>query len=317
MNILIYLRSSHNLKQKNLGGIETLNIQLYKHIKKRYKNTYISINENYKNLIGKKKWDVIISSNFTKIFSVLEAKKNILWLHNHLSIEKSIRKNLLFHIWFNKVTCVFVSRYLEKITSFLFLFNKRKIIYNFLSEEFVNNKINKNRKKIFVYSVNRTKYLLPLIKYWKNSIYVRDEKLKLFIFGNGFKSFNKKKIFELKKYNIFFKGNISKKNLKKYYNISTAMFCFGKDETFCLNALEGVACGLPIICFKNTVLNEILNKKIMFKFNYFYEIDTIIKKVLNLTFKQKKNLIKNCITLIKKYNFNQALNQWIHILKKK
>ena len=40
------------------------------------------------------------------------------------------------------------------------------------------------------------------------------------------------------------------------------MICLGYDETFCLNALEANSCGLPVITFGKTALNEmIIDKK--------------------------------------------------------
>ena len=44
------------------------------------------------------------------------------------------------------------------------------------------------------------------------------------------------------------------------------MICLGYDETFCLNAIESFACGLPIITFGHTAVAEISNKKNSFKF---------------------------------------------------
>ena len=36
------------------------------------------------------------------------------------------------------------------------------------------------------------------------------------------------------------------------------MICLGYDETFCLNAIEANACGLPVITFGETVLKDII-----------------------------------------------------------
>ena len=38
----------------------------------------------------------IISSNSAKIFDIADSKKNILWLHNKLQLEKAIRKSEFF-----------------------------------------------------------------------------------------------------------------------------------------------------------------------------------------------------------------------------
>ena len=122
MNILIYVKTTQNLKKKeNLGGIEILNYNLYKFLKE--KNYVILTNKIFTNL-KRKNWDLIISSNNAEIFNYFFAKRNILWLHNKLQIEKAFRKKQLFPILFNKIDAVFVSKYLENKTSKLFNFNK-------------------------------------------------------------------------------------------------------------------------------------------------------------------------------------------------
>ena len=64
------------------------------------------------------------------------------------------------------------------------------------------------------------------------------------------------------KKNIHFFGRISKNKLKEIYQKSMGMICLGYDETFCLNALEANSCGLPVITFGKTALNEmIIDKK--------------------------------------------------------
>ena len=90
MNILFYFETQKNLKSKNLGGIEILNLDLYNKVKKVNSNTFLT--HNLPNKIKKIKWDVVISSNDAKIFDRVDSKKNILWLHNILQLEKAFRK---------------------------------------------------------------------------------------------------------------------------------------------------------------------------------------------------------------------------------
>ena len=69
MNILIYVKTTQNLKKKeNLGGIEILNYNLYKFLKK--KNYVILTNKIFTNL-KRKNWDLIISSNNAEILIIL------------------------------------------------------------------------------------------------------------------------------------------------------------------------------------------------------------------------------------------------------
>ena len=130
MKILIYVntkQSFHNTN--NLGGIEILNFDLYNYLNKHYE-TLLTNSLTIK--IKKTKWDIVISSNDSIVFDLVNAKRKILWLHNKLQIEKAFRKKQLFSILFNNIEAVFVSNYLNYKTTKLndFFSNKEVIFYN-------------------------------------------------------------------------------------------------------------------------------------------------------------------------------------------
>ena len=113
----------------------------------------------------------IISANDATIFDSFKENKNkIFWLHNNLQIEKSIRKKQFYSIIKNNPKAVFVSKYLNKLTSYLYLFKKRFVIHNFLLPNFNQTKVKYNRKPIFVWSVQRDKGLNETINMWVNYI---------------------------------------------------------------------------------------------------------------------------------------------------
>ena len=91
--ILIFVSTKSNLNSPTkLGGIESLNYNLFKFLKKNNFNAKLvrDLSLKDKNTI----WDIVISSNDASIFSILIAKKKILWLHNLLQIEnKTILKS--------------------------------------------------------------------------------------------------------------------------------------------------------------------------------------------------------------------------------
>ena len=331
MNILFYCPFKFNLKSKNissLGGIETLNVDLSKELIKRKFNIYLATfckkkiikngvinipidiikrnNHNYN-------FDVIISSNDAKIFDFYKNSKKILWMHNTLSLEKAFRKKKLFSILKNKITAVFVSNYLNKKTSKLYSFNNREVISNFLSPFFFPKKINYNRKKIFVWSVQRNKGLANVIDLWIKKIFPINKDAKLFIFGIDLKEVSLKKKF-FQKYNIFFYGRVSKNKLKSIYTKSLAMICLGYDETFCLNAIEANSCGLPIITFGKTALKEFtLHNKNGFLINNFNDLEN---RILNLsTSKVNKNIVNYCYNNSKKFNLQKIISQWLKVIK--
>lgn len=310
MKILFFLKTNQNLKFQNLGGIETLNKNLYEYYKKKY-NAQIKYKLSKED--KKKNWDIIISSNNFDIFNKVKSKRKIFWIHNKVNLDKILRKdNFLNYLKFN-YEVVFVSNFLKRKVK-IFPFIKKFVIHNFLSNIFKNLKITKNRKKIFVYSVHRVSDLRQIISVWKSSKYINFNKIKLLIFGKSIKSFSFNEINNLKKYNIIFFGNVNKNTLIKYYTKSLGMFCPGKDETFCLNAVEGLACGLPIISYDNTVLNEVINKNNHFIMKKKQDIEKIIRQIINLNNNKRKKLLLNCNLNSQQYLLNKIIYKWNNVI---
>ena len=329
MNILFYCPFSFNFKSKQLdqlGGIETLNLELSNKISNYNHKIFLATHCNKiiksKNLINipikslskiDYDFDLIISSNDSKIFNQFKNKNKILWLHNTLAIEKAIRKKFFFPILFNKINIVFVSNYLKEITSDLYLFKKKNIINNFLPKIFEKTKKNYDRKNIFIWSVQRQKGLQETLDIWTNKIYTKNKNVKLYIYGVKKNSF-KNKLSYYKKKNIFFFDRVSKHKLKNIYNKSLAMICLGYDETFCLNALEANSCGLPIITFGKTALKAFtINNKNGFLINDYMDLE---KKILDLSSsKIDKDIINYCYNNSKKFHLNKIISQWLKIIK--
>ena len=333
MNILLSCPSKFSLVSKNLkklGGIESLNLELAKTLSKENINVTlatdckktITINKITNIPIDKLKsnsknfsFDSIITSNDTSLYSYFKKSKKILWLHNKLQIEKAIRKKNFFPINYHRPHVVFVSNYLSNFTSSFLLFKKRFVISNFLSNFFIVKKMNFDRKKIFIWSVQRDRGLSELIEIWINKIYQRDKSVKLYIFGVNNKISKSKNTF-LKSKNIFFFGRVSKSKLKSTYLNSLAMICLGYDETFCLNALEANSCGLPIITFGKTALKDysISNYNSIIAKN-FNDLENKIFYLSSLNKRKKDALIKNSFNHSKKFRLNIISKLWIKLFK--
>ena len=333
MNILLSCPSKFNLESKNLkklGGIESLNLELAKSLSKDKNN--VTLATDCKKTIIKNKitnipiyklknnaknysFDTIISSNDTSLYSYFKKSKKILWLHNKLQIEKSLRKKNFFSINYHRPYVVFVSNYLHNFTSNFLLFKKRFVISNFLSNSFIIKKMNFNRKKIFVWSVQRDRGLSELIEIWINKIYQRDKSVKLYIFGVNNK-ISKSKLTFLRSKNIFFYGRVSKLKLKKTYLNSLAMICLGYDETFCLNALEANSCGLPVITLGKTALKDysISNYNSIIAKN-FNDLENKIFYLLSLSKHKKNILIRNSFNHSKKFRLNIIYKLWLKLFK--
>ncbi len=309
MKILIYVNTTQNLKNNSkLGGIEILNFELAKYLNK--KNNVLITNKLSKK-IRETNWDTVISSNESKIFNYVKANKKILWIHNKIQIEKAVRKKQIFSYYKNKPYAIFVSNYLEKQTSKLFPFKKRYVINNFLDSKFENINTIYHRKPIITWSVKRTKGLNELINTWIKSILPNNPKAKLYIFG-----INKRNSKKYKNLNIYYFGNVKKSILIKYYKISSAMICLGYDETFCLNAIESMSCGQPVLSFKKTALNDLIKNNINgFKVNNFYDLGNKIKYLLDINYSKRKYLIKKTNLYSKKYYFKNVFKKWEKVIQ--
>ena len=306
MKILLFVNTIQNFKNHNsLGGIEILNYELYKYLKKKHKIIL-------SNILSKKiltvNWDIVISSNDSRIFNQVKTKRKILWLHNKLQLEKAFRKKQLFSLLFNNIEAIFVSKYLNENTSRLYNFSKRTVIPNFLPSIFEKNKFlknKKNKKNLFVWSVQRKLGLDELINVWKKKIYSLNSNCELHIFGVNYKN-NK-----LVKYNIFCHGKIPRQKLLNFYKKSIGMICLGYDETFCLNAIEAMKMGLPIVSLGKTALNEIIeDRKNGYLTDNIDNIDKPIFNLINLDTPSRNSLSKYCIKFASNYSSNIIFKHW-------
>ena len=311
MKILFYVNSKQNFRKSNyLGGIEVLNYDLHKFIKRKH---YAILTNSITNNIRKTNWDIIISSNDAKVFNLIKSKRKILWLHNKLQIEKAFRKKQLFPILFNKIEAVFVSKFLNNITSKLYFFKKRIIIPNFLPHIFNGQNDLSNtdfkRKKI-VWSVQREKGLKKIIEIWIKKINKLQPDSELHIFTTS-----KLNIDNLKKFNVYFHGKISRKRLLNFYKQSFGMICLGYDETFCLNAIEAMKMGLPVISLGETALNElIVNNKNGLKVNNLMNIDRSILKLLSLNRVERSKIGQTASSFTKKFDSRNIFKKWTKLI---
>ena len=182
------------------------------------------------------------------------------------------------------------------------------VIPNFLPSIFEKNKFSKNKKKkknLFVWSVQRKLGLDELINVWKKKIYSLNSNCELHIFGVNYKNN------QLIKYNIFCHGKIPRQKLLNFYKKSIGMICLGYDETFCLNAIEAMKMGLPIVTLGKTALNEIIeDKKNGYLVDNINNIDKPIINLINLNTPRKDSLSKYCVKFASNYNSNIIFKDW-------
>jgi len=93
------------------------------------------------------------------------------------------------------------------------------------------------------------------------------------------------------------------------------MVCLGYDETFCLNAIEAMACGLPIISFGKTALKEIIkDNKNGFIINSYNDLNKIVNKIINLNILKRKKIIYQSKQFSNIYQMKNILKHWNNLL---
>jgi glycosyltransferase involved in cell wall biosynthesis len=89
------------------------------------------------------------------------------------------------------------------------------------------------------------------------------------------------------------------------------MICLGYDETFCLNAIEAMKMGLPIVTLGKTALNEIIeDKKNGYLVDNIDNIDKPIFNLINLDTPSIVSLSKYCSKFASNYNSNIIFKDW-------
>ena len=327
MKLLFINNSLINLNNKNInkvGGIEHCNIELAQglsrlghevtlvsKIKNKQKvNNITNFPFNYLTSIENNNlYDIVVSSNYSQAFKFKQKSIKVLWMHNELQIEKSLRKKEFLPIILNKPHVVFVSNYLKELTSSLYTFKSKSVIPNGCSDLFLNNKRNKNIKPIFIWTVKRDKGLEEIIDIWCQIIFKKLPLAELHVHGLNVPRKQNINI-DYDKFNIKFFGVVSRDFLANKYKYSTAMLHPGYDETFCISALEALASGLPIITFNRTALAErVINNVNGFIVSTF---EHMAAKAIDLAVNksQLSKLSNNASKSSKKYCWNNVAHTW-------
>ncbi len=150
------------------------------------------------------------------------------------------------------------------------------------------------------------KLLVNALKYLKNTVV--NKSFNLIIFGGNNKDFHKEIDFKIHYFNEIHDDKI----LQKLYSAADLLIVPSKLETFGLTALEALACGTPVVAFRNTGLTDIIEHK---KNGYLAEflderdlaegvswvLENLSKNILNKNSRERAKKYFSEEVIIKKY----------------
>lgn len=260
ISIIPPLKSHFNIQSasnEGLGGIETCCIELTKAFSNRghFVNFFTGTHDRSKKRnISNYGFDEIHIPDADFVLScnnpvpLMQAKgKSILWLHNPIAIEKSVRMGFMGPILKLRPHAVFGSRTAKLAFSRLYPFKSREIIPLGISNEFLFGQTHKKRDKRFIWSSQPQRGLTLAINAWVNAFPNLPDGCEFVIFGAKAAEVNiPEKMAQ--SVNIIFKARSNKKDLADFYETSLALVSLGaQDETFCLVAAEAQSMGLPVL----------------------------------------------------------------------
>jgi len=201
--------------------------------------------------------DVLISSNDARVFDQSKpGTRKLLWLHNPLAFEKSIRKRQLAAFIRHRPDAVFVGRVAEKAMTSLYPFRSRAVIPHGISGAFLGRTSRQTRQKNFVWASQRQRGLRETMEAWRTHVAPVAGDVSFHIFGSVAQDLGLTDA-QAAEDRIIFHGSKLKSELAEFYATAKAMIYPGAlDETFCIAAAEAQAMGLPVITLGIGSLSE-------------------------------------------------------------
>lgn len=253
--------SSNDLYSNNVRGAESILINLANNFKNLGHEVFVFNNilnktningvewNNIKKLNHKNTFDLAITNNDMRLFNNIDSKKKIALSHSVQNIEKFIRKKQLYAYIKHKPKIVFMGKYHQSTRNF-FLKIFGYINVNWPAETiFSNYKLIENIDKYkAIFTSYKDRNLNILIDIWKNYIFKKNKKLKLYITPTNY---------DLRNFNIFNRKFLSKEIMINEMITSRLFLIPGhKAELFCFAAEEARELCIPIVTLGIGSLSE-------------------------------------------------------------
>lgn len=256
------------LSDSRLGGLETANVEVSRALADRGHRVVLATRtpETFErkgvttvplDTLARHSCDVLISSNDARMFDHAKpGTRKLLWLHNPLAFEKSIRKHQLAAFVRHRPDAVFVGTFAEKDMTSLYPFRSRNVIPHGISGLFLDRNLKLPRKKHFVWASQRQRGLKETLDTWTRNVAPKAADATFHIFGSLAEDLGLTDE-QAAESSVVFHGPKLKSELAEFYATAKAMIYPGAlDETFCIAAAEAQAMGLPVITLGIGSLSE-------------------------------------------------------------
>lgn len=260
------------MRRKPLGGIETVTVSLaealaaaghdvcvYNKAAHDEQGDFYGVSwQSYDALSENERASVVIANNDPALFDVYAKKTGakrfypVLWMHNRMLVEKTIRKGrfLPFLRW--RPHGVFLGSKQYKSCSPLHPFRKKTIIPHGLTESFLGyGVVDSPPAPQAIFFSQAYRGLSTVVSCWVDYVFPQcpQATLKVFVGNIDLQRHGiAMSMDQLKAKNIVFMPRVPKRDLIENIRESRVMMCPGhKDETFCNAAAEANALGVPVV----------------------------------------------------------------------
>ena len=262
--------SGETLRTKPIGGIQSCTVNLAEHLVKlgHDVDVYNSVPEKREEYgvrwlpmpeSIKLKYDLVIANNDASLFCKVKhdpSVRYVLWIHNPVRFLKTIKKGRWSAAFKYKPEGIFLSRYHKAACPPMIPFKTKHIIGHGIDDVFFDapapslegdEAAPRLPRAVFISQAYRG--LKETAAFWAEHIapYMREAELHVFCGDKGREACGDRlKRFE--EANVIFRDPVPKAALIEEMKRARLMLYPGhEDETFCLSAVEAMACGLPLV----------------------------------------------------------------------
>ena len=186
--------------------------------------------------------DAVISSNDSRPLLGFPNARRIVWVHNPITLEKSLRKGYYLPLLRLRPEAVFVGTLAAAALSRPFAYRRRHVIPHGVAPAFREPAPSRGGARDFIYASQPQRGLERVLRLWRESPAVIASGARLHVFGSDYPASPDPTG------RIVFHPRLGAEALAAFYGRARAMVCPGSpDETFCLAAAEAQAMGLPVL----------------------------------------------------------------------